>query len=229
MMDVTVGKKKLIPTQPTRIWDLFEETALNPLLSKKNCIMLAYEESGSTVGERGKRVVFDARGLEQNYLWRDLTDATLEEDIESVDCYCGDEIPDEFSGSLQRSRSGAVDPKSNMSKRKIKKCPPVPDHVCAILFDDDDCDKGDWDAPLIINSGESKSFSILSDYRNDIESFIVREGCVLEAFDDSDYDDDSLRASAINGDLYVNLDDHPNEDYDDLEEDIESIRCNCNF
>ncbi|QQP34764.1 Uncharacterized protein FKW44_022756, partial [Caligus rogercresseyi] len=78
---------------------------------------------------------------------------------------------------------------------------------------------------IILNDGEERSFSLLKSvlnyqYKNDIESFIVRDGCTLEAYDDSDFSDDGIRVSARNGDLLVNLDDHPNDRYEDLDNDI---------
>ena len=43
----------------------------------------------------------------------------------------------------------------------------------------------DWDAPLFLRAGESRSFSILQGisnlkYKNAIESVSVKAGCVLE-------------------------------------------------
>jgi hypothetical protein len=82
---------------------------------------------------------------------------------------------------------------------KSAKCDPIPanTNTCAIVYDDQDCAKGDW-TPVKISPGQSISFSILTrnplkalknlfNYKNDIESLVVRKGCTLEVFKDSDY------------------------------------------
>ncbi|QQP34755.1 Uncharacterized protein FKW44_022747, partial [Caligus rogercresseyi] len=77
-----------------------------------------------------------------------------------------------------------------------------------------------------------RSFSLLRSplnlkYKNEIESVAIRSGCTLEAYDDSNFSDDGVRLTAKNGDLQVNFKNHPNRKVDDLESDIESVRCNC--
>ncbi len=77
-----------------------------------------------------------------------------------------------------------------------------PPGVDCMVFDDEDCEVDDWDAPLNYtgrrvsrqngNLGllSEKSFSLTKGlgnfkYKNTIESVAVRRGCQLEVFDDS--------------------------------------------
>ncbi|CAB4068723.1 TBCA [Lepeophtheirus salmonis] len=156
-----------------------------------------------------------------------LNRKTLVDDISAVKCEC----PDGMATSSGASRSGAprpIDPNSNIAKEK---CPTISATACAVLYDEENCVSDDWD-PIVLNNGEEKTFSLRSSlinlkYKNDVESFVVRQGCTLEAYDDSDWSDDGIRASAQTGDLLINLDTHRNRKYDSLHNDIESVRCNC--
>merc|ERR1711962_1196616 len=60
---------------------------------------------------------------------------------------------------------------------------------CAIVFDEEDCGESTFGwSPLKIKTGE-RSFSLLSTYaryKNDIESIIVRSGCTLNGYLNSD-------------------------------------------
>ena len=80
---------------------------------------------------------------------------------------------------------------------KSNKCGNTPSEFCAMVFDDEGCNEGDW-KPLGIKDGESRSFSILQanplkgldnlfNYKNDIESLTVKKGCTLTVYKDSDY------------------------------------------
>jgi len=114
-------------------------------------------------------------------------------------------------------------------------------NVCAIVYDDEDCGQGDlawisssltWE-PLKIGIGESKSFSLLKDlshlykYKNDIESFVVRKGCTLKVYKDSDWTDSEYIFTAPNNQDLIVKDLESSSATEYLDNDIESLRCNC--
>lgn len=63
-------------------------------------------------------------------------------------------------------------------------------------------------------------------YRNDIESVTVRAGCYLTMFVDNKFQDNSAVVVAGAAQRDVNLEDE--EGYAFFEENIESVKCNCN-
>ncbi|QQP34765.1 Uncharacterized protein FKW44_022757, partial [Caligus rogercresseyi] len=189
---------------------------------KPGCILTGYDHASSDEGKRGERAVFNAQnfGGPGNY-WKNLNDDSLDDEISAVTCECP-------GPSSQGSGAGKVDPSSNA---RPGACPPVAATACAVLYDDRDCTNDDFDG-LVLSSGEERSFSLLRSplnlkYKNEIESVAIRSGCTLEAYDDSNFSDDGVRLTAKNGDLQVNFKNHPNRKVDDLESDIESVRCNC--
>uniref|UniRef100_A0A0K2TLI2 Uncharacterized protein n=1 Tax=Lepeophtheirus salmonis TaxID=72036 RepID=A0A0K2TLI2_LEPSM len=195
---------------------------------RKGCIFTGYDHDGSRESSRGDKVVIDARNFNKpHHKYQELNRKTLVDDISAVKCEC----PDGMATSSGASRSGSprpIDPNSNIAKEK---CPTISATACAVLYDEENCVSDDWD-PIVLNNGEEKTFSLRSSlinlkYKNDVESFVVRQGCTLEAYDDSDWSDDGIRASAQTGDLLINLDTHRNRKYDSLHNDIESVRCNC--
>ena len=60
-----------------------------------------------------------------------------------------------------------------------------------------------------------KDLKHLFKYKNDIESLIVRKGCTLRAYKDSDFSDSEFVFSApSNTDLFIkDLNDDPNTEY----------------
>ncbi|CAB4058658.1 unnamed protein product [Lepeophtheirus salmonis] len=177
-----------------------------PIL-RKGCVFTGYDHDGPSESSRG--------------------DKTLVDDITAVKCECPEErILVLVHPKVEHPRP--IDPNSNIAKEK---CPTISATACAVLYDEENCVSDDWQ-PIVLNNGEEKTFSLRSSlvnlkYKNDIESFVVRQGCTLEAYDDSDWSDDGIRASAEAGDLLINLDTHRNRKYDSLHNDIESVRCNC--
>ena len=108
---------------------------------------------------------------------------------------------------------------------RSNKCTDTPAEFCAVVFDDDKCQKGDW-APLGIKDGESRSFSVLQanplkgldnlfNYKNDIESFTVKKGCTLTVYKDSDYSGgEHAFAAPADADLIVKeLEDGPYDEF----------------
>jgi len=86
-----------------------------------------------------------------------------------------------------------------------------------IVYDDERCNVEKWNAPLFLQSGEKRSFS-LSDsifsldfsplnYKNTIESVSVRRGCKLTLYEETNYKGDKYTFSAPRAsDLHVTLD-----------------------
>jgi len=104
------------------------------------------------------------------------------------------------------------------------RCVPVPTNACALAYDDEDC--GGW--KLEIPEGEMlfKMWNpFMFRYRNDIETVSVRAGCMLTGFEDSSLNGKSVTVLATGGkDKTVNIEDLD----DDMDENIESVRCTCN-
>lgn len=73
----------------------------------------------------------------------------------------------------------------------------------------------------VFQIGESRSFSILNNplhlfkYKNDIESFVLRQGCTLRVYKDSDFTDSEYVFSAPpHRDLIIrDLEDNPATEY----------------
>ena len=73
----------------------------------------------------------------------------------------------------------------------------------------------------VFQFGESRSFSILNNplhlfkYKNDIESFVLRQGCTLRVYKDSDFTDSEYVFSAPpHRDLIIrDLEDNPATEY----------------
>ena len=73
----------------------------------------------------------------------------------------------------------------------------------------------------VFQIGESRSFSILNNplhlfkYKNDIESFVLRHGCTLRVYKDSDFSDSEYVFSAPpHRDLIIrDLEDNPATEY----------------
>jgi len=116
-------------------------------------------------------------------------------------------------------------------------CKPITDDSCAIVYDDEDCEEGDWEPLRIPGNGLSQSFSTLTlnplkalknliNYKDDIESLVVRKGCVLEAFKDSDCTGDRAVFRAEN-DRDLIVDELEDSKYDDFDEAIECVKCSC--
>nr|XP_040565766.1 uncharacterized protein LOC121115717 [Lepeophtheirus salmonis] len=195
---------------------------------KKGCILTGWDHDGEKESERGEKAIFDGRNFDRSYnYWKNLDRDSLNDKISAVTCEC----TGLSTGGLKTNSSGSsgkTDPNSNVG---VGICPPVPKTACAVLYDDKNCEDDDFKG-LVINPNEERSFSLLKSplnlkYKNEIESFSVRDGCTLEAYNDSDFSDDGIRATASNGDLHVNLDDHPNKKYDNLDGEIESVKCFC--
>ena len=91
-------------------------------------------------------------------------------------------------------------------------CPRITDQSCAVLYDKDDCIDGimggifSWD-PLKIQDDANAdiSFSLFKGwwkYKDDIEAIVVREGCALQVFKESDCSGGSFTFYGFDGQGY---------------------------
>merc|ERR1719516_452513 len=104
------------------------------------------------------------------------------------------------------------------------KCVPLPNNVCAFVYDDEKCNG--WK----LNIAEGEIMFKMWDpvyywYRNDIESVSVRSGCTFTGFDDSSLNGGSFTIRSGNRDRHVTLSDE--DEYEDYNEKIQSISCVC--
>jgi len=112
---------------------------------------------------------------------------------------------------------------SAISLRRSK-CVAVPSNVCAMVYDDGGC-RG-W--KLDIQEGEVMFKwwdPVYYWYRNDIEAVSVRAGCTFTGFDDSSLNGESMTVRAGDKDRHVTLNDE--DDFEDFDENIQSIACTC--
>lgn len=117
-------------------------------------------------------------------------------------------------------------------------CKPITDDSCAIVYDDEDCDQGDWDPIKIKADGKPVSFSTLSlnpltslnnaRKKNDIESLVVRKGCTLTVYDDSGCTSGKSYTFQASNSQDLIVEDLEDSDAEDFDEDIECLKCSCN-
>lgn len=65
----------------------------------------------------------------------------------------------------------------------------MPSNLCAVAYDENDCDRDDWSKPLDVPETSELDLGILSEYRESIESVSVRAGCTLTLYDEGDLDE----------------------------------------
>merc|ERR1711962_1144368 len=101
-------------------------------------------------------------------------------------------------------------------------CVAVPNNLCAMVYDDEDCEGWKLDVPvgeMMFKWWDPTYFW----YRNDIETVVVRAGCTFTGFDDSSLNGGSFTIRAGNSDRRVNLGDE--DEYEDYDEKIQSLSC----
>eukprot|EP00095_Tigriopus_kingsejongensis_P009331 maker-scaffold247_size239117-snap-gene-1.19 protein:Tk09331 transcript:maker-scaffold247_size239117-snap-gene-1.19-mRNA-1 annotation:"3-oxoacyl-acp synthase" len=125
----------------------------------------------------------------------------LEQDIEFVACKCGNTPP----------------------------CGAVPKHLCAKCYDENGCDRSDWDNFLGIPITDKYSLSRGDGGRNGIESCLVRSGCSLTLIDTDVIGNDGQYTftAPTNGDLHFDMNGNPDSKIDDLSNDAEHVKCSC--
>lgn len=118
-------------------------------------------------------------------------------------------------------------------------CQPITDNSCAIVYDDEDCEEGDWTPLSIRADGRPVSFTtnpfkvspaqLLKNrkYKDDIESLVVRKGCTLTVYKESDCTGRSYTFRASNMEDMI-VDELEDSDAKDFDEKIECLKCSCN-
>lgn len=109
------------------------------------------------------------------------------------------------------------------------KCPAVPEHLCAICYDEVSCDAGDWSPFDIPITRANKPFSLSNPERNGIESCSVRKGCSLILMDTDTFGDKgNLTLAATRGkDRHINLKKNPDKAIAAMTDDAEEVACFC--
>ena len=115
-----------------------------------------------------------------------------------------------------------------MSLSSTGKCPPVPEFLCAVCYDEKDCDRGDWsplDIPIF-----PKAYKLKGGPKNGIESCSVRKGCSLTLVDTdkgSFRNAGNLTVSASGADKHFNLDGNKDKKFSSMSNDAEEVICSC--
>lgn len=151
------------------------------IMVKEGCICVAFDHAD----KEGKSAVFDNVGGNKILVVSELKDDQLGKDISAVDCKCG----------AAAKKGLHVDPMTkaeDCGSNCLKQCNKFVGQfnrvdlgagkdVCAVLFDEDECQG--WNKPVTTGF---ESFSILSKYRNDAESVMVKPGCTFTGYDNTD-------------------------------------------
>eukprot|EP00092_Neocalanus_flemingeri_P047974 GFUD01054574.1.p1 GENE.GFUD01054574.1~~GFUD01054574.1.p1 ORF type:complete len:650 (+),score=133.34 GFUD01054574.1:3-1952(+) len=109
--------------------------------------------------------------------------------------------------------------------RPSEYCAAVPSGSCAVVYDSHNCNGG-WS--MNITSGAQlrfEFFSLYLTYRNDIDTIGVKAGCTFTGFSGSSFDGVQKSISAGVTEKWVVLAEE--EEYKDMNEDIESLQCVC--
>jgi len=165
----------------------------------------------SLVKTLGERIEFSGKENENAWL-NDLDDhkynSDLDKNIEFVSCVCGNQ--------------GA--------------CPAVPPHLCGVAYDEPGCDIGDWKQAYeigetnLVNLGGSIAKLFSDGVGNGIESVSVRKGCTMTLYDDEDLDSSDGSYTIVapkDRDAHVTLKDNKDPKAARMNNDAESIRCQC--
>jgi len=167
--------------------------------------------NNSLVKTLGERIEFSGKENENAWL-NDLDDhkynSDLDKNIEFVSCVCGNQ--------------GA--------------CPAVPPHLCGVAYDEPGCDIGDWKQAYeigetnLVNLGGSIAKLFSDGVGNGIESVSVRKGCTMTLYDDEDLDSSDGSYTIVapkDRDAHVTLKDNKDPKAARMNNDAESIRCQC--
>ncbi|TRY77143.1 hypothetical protein TCAL_12511 [Tigriopus californicus] len=191
------------------------------VLVKKNCAFIGYDDSIDKIGQGLSSLLTGKRTNEERLeslddsavviapkdknLGIDFDDVdsndNLEQDIEFAACACGNVGP----------------------------CPAVPKHLCAMCYDENGCDRSDWDNFLGIPITNLWSLSRGDGGRNGIESCVVRKGCSLTIIDTDVLGNDGqfTFTAPKDSDYHFDMNGNPNPKIDDLSNDGEHVTCSC--
>ncbi|TRY76834.1 hypothetical protein TCAL_14748 [Tigriopus californicus] len=191
------------------------------VLVRQNCSFIGWDDSIDKIGQSLSSLVFGKRTNEHRIeslddsavviappgqnLAIDFDDVNsndnLEQDIEFVACACGNVGP----------------------------CPAVPKNLCAMCYDENGCDRSDWDNFLGIPITNLWSLSRGDGGRNGIESCVVRKGCSLTIIDTDVWGNDGqfTFTAPKDSDYHFDMNGNPNSKIDNLSNDGEDVKCQC--
>lgn len=112
----------------------------------------------------------------------------------------------------------------NTDNGKPKLCPEVPANACALVFDSHDC-SGGWKMEIAEGQISFPYFSSYWKYRNDIDTVGVRAGCVFTGYSNTDFYGNKIVLRGEPRNSWFVLEEHAQ--YQHMENDIESIKCQC--
>lgn len=103
----------------------------------------------------------------------------------------------------------------------------MPEFLCAICYDENDCDADDWDQPLDIPITET-DYKLKGKPKGGIESCSVRKGCTLTLVDtDKVFKSEDVVLKANGRDEHFNLNGNADKKLDKMSNDAEIVRCAC--
>merc|ERR1712062_712382 len=99
----------------------------------------------------------------------------------------------------------------------------LPNDVCAILFDDNNCDKYSYNVLETYGKPEKVPW----ERRNQLQSLIVNKGCILQVFKDENCQEDSYIFPAPDKDKYLYIKEIDETNASDFEKENECVKCSC--
>ena len=108
--------------------------------------------------------------------------------------------------------------------RSRTKCTPVPQTLCAQVYDDGGCEGWKLDIQEVDTLFKWWNPAMFW-YRNDIEQVSVRAGCTFTGYEDSSLHGRSMVVRAVNKDRHVEL--ASDAEYMGMDEKIQSVTCTC--
>ena len=138
----------------------------------------------------------------------------MEDDIESLDCYCGQDAqlatqvlplkPNAFDtfASFLGVKLGTAANHCNMWVHTFNRIP-TSERPCAILFEGEDCETGllNWHLEILPTNGAVNldNFSFFDAKADSAEAVLVRPGCTFTGYDKDDGKGEKVTVSAPAG------------------------------
>lgn len=239
--EMSIESNKWINLRGTGFHEDVESIIVHP-----GCVIFGYDENTKT--DRGTGISVSAVG-KTDWVYRELKshDFDLEDDIEAVECYCGDQaklatqvLPLESSNFLEAianwANVGTATNHCNMWIHAFNRLP-VNTRPCAILFESEDCETSDglllkdWYKEILPSSNIENLPEISTGAKADsAEAILVRPGCTFFGYDEDNGQGKSVTVTAPTNSRIPKF--HPlaskyNPFNSGLNEDIDSYKCTC--
>jgi len=167
----------------------------------------------------------------------------LEDDIESLDCYCGQDAqlatqvlplkPNAFDSIASFVGVGTAVNRCNLWVHTFNRIP-TSERPCAILFEGEDCETGltNWHLEILPTNGiiNLPELSLFHAKADSAEAVLVRPGCTFTGYDEDDGKGKKITVSAPAGIKFPKfepLGSKYNPFGTGLKEDIDSYKCTC--